>query len=176
MSHKSRKKKPQPNHNLENVIADKPSANNTNDQVQNIVQSLKRKYKQVLELKKELKPMEGSPALLEIKEDVKVVPIHVCTPRKTPYALQGSAQATLIELERLGVTRRVKEPTEWVLPCQFVPKKNRGARLVADLARLSKFIKRKVHPFAPAKDLLALIPSTAKSFALFDCKHGDISK
>ena len=90
MSHKSRKKKPQPNHNLENVIADKPSANNTNDQVQNIVQSLKRKYKQVLELKKELKPMEGSPALLEIKEDVKVVPIHVCTPRKTPYALQGS--------------------------------------------------------------------------------------
>ena len=100
------------------------------------------------------------------------MPIHVCTPRKTPYALQGSAQATIIEMERLDVTRRVNKPTDWVSPCQFVPKKNGGARLVADLVCLNKFIKRKVHPFAPAKDLLALIPSTAKFFAVFDCKHG----
>ena len=86
--------------------------------------------------------------------------------------MQGSAQETLEELERLGVTRRVHEPTDWVSPCQFVPKKNGGARLVAFLVRLNKFTKRKVHPFAPAKDLLALIPSTAKFFAVFDCKYG----
>ena len=117
--------------------------------------------------------MKGSPVLLEIREDVRVVPIYVCTLRKTPYALQGSAQATLIEQERLGVTRRVKEPTDLVLPCHFVPKKNGGACLVTDLVRLNKLIKRKVHPFAPEKDLLALIPSTAKFFAVFDCKHGN---
>ena len=37
---------------------------------------------------------------------------------------------------------------------------------------LNKFVKRKVHPFSPAKDLLALIPNTAKVFAVFDLKNG----
>ena len=37
---------------------------------------------------------------------------------------------------------------------------------------LNKFVKRRVHPFTPAKDLLALIPGTAKVFAVFDLKHG----
>jgi hypothetical protein len=37
---------------------------------------------------------------------------------------------------------------------------------------LNKFVKRRVHPFTPAKDLLALIPNTAKVFAVFDLKHG----
>ena len=73
---------------------------------------------------------------------------------------------------RLGVKRRVKEPTDWVLPCQFVPKKNGGGRLVTDLVGLNKFVKHRVHPFTPAKDLLALIPGTAKVFAVFDLKHG----
>ena len=72
------------------------------------------------------------------------------------YALQGSAEETLHELERLGVTRKVKEPMDWVSPCQFVPKKNGGARLVTDLVGLNKIVKRRVHPFMPAKDLLAL--------------------
>ena len=92
--------------------------------------------------------------------------------KKTVYALQGSAEETWHELERLGVTRRVKEPTDWVSPCQFVPKKNGGARLVTDLMGLNKFVKRRVHLFTPAKDLLALIPNTAKVFAVFYLKHG----
>ena len=37
---------------------------------------------------------------------------------------------------------------------------------------LNKFVKGRVHPFAPTKDLLALIPNTAKVFAVFDLKHG----
>ena len=95
--------------------------------------------------------------MLELKDNVKIKPTHIYTPRKTVYALQGSAEETLHELERLGVTRRVKEPKDWVSPCQFVPKKNGGARLVTDLVGLNKFVKRRVHPFTPAKDLLALI-------------------
>ena len=143
-----------------------------NDQCLAVVKKLKKKYKEVFEVGSELKPMKGRPVVLEVKDNVKVNPIHVCTPRKTAYALVGSAQETLEEYERLGVTRRVNEPTDWVSPCQFVPKKNGGARLVADLVRLNKSIKRKVHPFTPAKDLLALIPSSARFFAVFDCKHG----
>ena len=95
----------------------------------------------MFEVGSELKPMKGRPVVLEVKDNVKVNPIHVCTPRKTAYALVGSAQETLEEYERLGVTRRVNEPTDWVSPCQFVPKKNGGARLVADLVRLNKSIK-----------------------------------
>ena len=132
-----------------------------------MIQKLKKKYRAVFVVGKELKPMKGRPAILELKDDVKIKPTHIHTPSKTVYALQGSAGETLHKLERLGVTRRVKEPTDWVYPCQFVPKKNGGAQLVTDLVGLNKFVKRRVHPFMPAKDLLLLIPSTAKVFAVF---------
>jgi hypothetical protein len=92
-----------------------------------MIRKLKKKYRAVFVVGKELKPMKGPPAMLELKENVKIKPTHIYTPRKTVYALQGSSEETLHELERLGVTRRVKEPTDWVSPCQFVPKTNGGA-------------------------------------------------
>ena len=109
---------------------------NENNQCLVMIQKLKKKYRAVFVVGKELKPMKGRPAILELKDNVKIKPTHIYTPRKTVYALQGSA-----ELERLGATRRVKEPTDWVSPCQFVPKKNGGARLVTDLVGLNKFLK-----------------------------------
>ena len=116
-----------------------------------MIQKLKKKYRAVFVVGKELKPMKGHPAMLELKDNVKIKPTHIYTTRKTMHALQGSAEETLHELERLGVTRRVKESTDWASPCQFVPKKNGGARLVTDLVGFNKFVKRRVHPFTPAK-------------------------
>ena len=52
-----------------------------NDQIQ-IVQNLKNKFRKVFELEEELKPMKGNPAILELKEDVKIVPIQ-----GVPYVL-----------------------------------------------------------------------------------------
>ena len=61
-----------------------------NDQCLTIIKKLKNKYREVFEVGTELKPMKGRPVVLEVKDNVKVNPIHVCTPRKTAYALVGS--------------------------------------------------------------------------------------
>ena len=81
---------------------------NKNNQCLVMIQKLKKKYRAVFVVGKELKPMKGCPAMLELRKNVKIKPTHIYTPRKTVYALQGSAEKTLPELERLGVTRESK--------------------------------------------------------------------
>ena len=49
-----------------------------------IVLDLKKKYRVLFTIGDQLKPMEGKPAVLEVQDDVKVKPTHICTPRKTP--------------------------------------------------------------------------------------------
>ena len=50
-----------------------------NDQCLTIIKKLKNKYREVFEVGTELKPMKGHPVVLEVKDNVKVNPIHVCT-------------------------------------------------------------------------------------------------
>ena len=50
-------------------------------------------------------------------------------------------------------------------PMRFVAKLDGGMRLVADLVQLNKFVKRLVHQFMSAKDIINQIESDAKYFA-----------
>ena len=54
----------------------------------------------------------------------------------------------------------------------FVAKPDGGMRLVADLVHLNKFVKRPIHPFMSAKDIINQIESDAKYFATLDAKSG----
>ena len=65
---------------------------NKNNQCLVMVQKLKKKYKAVFVIGAQLKTMKGHPAILEMKDNIKIKPVHICTPRKTVYALQGSAE------------------------------------------------------------------------------------
>ena len=48
-----------------------------------------------------------------IKIDTSVSPV-IHPPRRIPTALRGKLKTTLDEMEKLGVIRKVEEPTDWV--------------------------------------------------------------
>ena len=96
-----------------------------------------------------------------------IKPLHVNTPRKTPYAYQGAAKGKFDHLVRLGILEKVEDVSEWCSPMSFVPKPDGDMRPVVDLVHLNKFVERPVHPFPTLKDILAQIPGTSKYFAVF---------
>ena len=135
------------------------------------VENLIHEYASVFEVGEKLKPMKGGPWKVELK-DGPIKPLHINTPRKTPYAYQDKAKAKLDHLVELGILEKVEGVSEWVSPMSFVPKPDGDVRTVADLVYLNNHVKRPVHPFPTPRDIVAMIPGTSKYFAVFDAKHG----
>ena len=54
----------------------------------------------------------------------------------------------------------------------FVAKPDGGMRLVADMVHLNKHVKRPIHPFMSAKDIMNQIEWDAKYFATLGTKSG----
>ena len=104
--------------------------------------------------------------------DGPIKPLHVNTPRKTPYSYQGASKAKLDKLVSLGILELVEGSSDWILLMSFVPKPDGDVRLVADLVHLNKYVKRSIHPFQCPKDIIAQIDMKAKYFAVFDAKSG----
>ena len=74
------------------------------------VDALKKEFEDVFKVNEELKIMEGDPMKIELIDNVVIKPLHVNTPRKTPYAFQGAAKARIAD-EKLKhhLDRREKE-------------------------------------------------------------------
>ena len=53
-----------------------------------------------------------------------VQPFAVTATRKVPFAWQEQVKNELDELERKGIIKEVKKPTEWRHPMVVVPKKD----------------------------------------------------
>ena len=105
-------------------------------------------------------------------KDGPIKPLHVNTPRKTPYAYQDKAKAKIDHLVELGILEKVDGVSEWCSPMSFVPKPNGDVRTVVDLVHLDKFVDRPVHPFPTPRDIVAMVPGTSKFFAVFDARNG----
>ncbi len=50
-----------------------------------------------------LRTMKGNPMRIHIKPDVKVIPLNVCTPRKTPIAYMDEAKKIIESDLKLGI-------------------------------------------------------------------------
>ena len=97
-------------------------------------------------------------------KDGPVKPIHVNTPRNTPYAYQGAAKGKLDHMVRLGILEKIEDVSEWCSPMSFVPKPDGDVRPVVDLVHLNKFVERPVHPFPSAQAIIQNLDSEAKFF------------
>jgi hypothetical protein len=128
-------------------------------------------FSSVFEVGKELKTMEGGPMHIHLKDE-KIRPLHICNPRKTPYAFQDTAKAKLDQDEALGIIEKFHGTSKWCSAMSFAPKPNGKVRSVVDLVHLNKFVERPTHPFPTPKDIMAQIPHTAKYFTVFDALHG----
>ena len=76
------------------------------------IKELMNEYEFVFKTDGKLKTMAGGPMKIELVDDVPIKPIHINTPRKTPYAYQNTAKAKLDQLLDLGILEKFDSVSE----------------------------------------------------------------
>ena len=74
-------------------------------------------------------------------------------------------------MEKLGVIRKVEEPTEWCSGIVVVPKPNANVRVCVDLTKLNESVCRERHILPSVEETLAQL-SNAKVFSKLDPNSG----
>ena len=108
-----------------------------------------------------LKPMSGGPASIElVNNGNRIIPTKVLIPRKIEINRQSAAREAIGKLVHQGILERVPNDvvTDWISPCSFVSKDGKKLRLVVDFRGLNKYVKRPVHPFPSAMEIVSKIP------------------
>ena len=119
------------------------------------------------------KGMDCPPLSLSLRDDPSIQPCRITTPRKVPMQLEEAAKVFLDTAVSDGVLTPVSEPTEWINPSMFLPKKDgKKVRLVVDLRQLNKLVRRPIHPFPCAREIMQSVQPTSTHFAKLDMLHG----
>ncbi len=105
---------------------------------------------------------------LEIKEDAKPV---IMPPRHVPMAIKPKLKDELTRLEKLGVIKKVNNPTDWVSSMVTVVKPNGKLRVCIDPLHLNKALKHSHYPLPVIEDILPDL-SQVKVFSKADCREG----
>ena len=116
-------------------------------------------------------PMRGTPMKIHLVDEG-VVPKRVCVARQVPLHQVKEAEALISDLEKKKIIAPVAVPTDWVSSAFFVPKPNGKVRLVTDYTDLNKYVRRPVHPFPSAREILQNIQADSKVFLKIDAVHG----
>jgi hypothetical protein len=135
------------------------------------VDKIKSDYSDVLSDKLNPNPIAGPPMHVELKEGA--VPRRCTIARQVPLRYQEEADKLIRELVDKKVIVPVPGHSTWISPGFFVPKADGvRMRLVTDYSHLNKWVKRPIHPFPSAKDIIQSIPPNAKWLAKLDAVHG----
>jgi len=138
-----------------------------------VQQLIEKEFEDVLSDTLKATPMKTpTPMKIHLYEG-KIWPKRVSAARLIPRQFIEEADKTTQDLVERKVITRVHEPTMWCSPAFFVPKNdNVRVRLVTDYTQLNRYVKRPVHPFPSAKEIIQCIPASAKVFAKLDAVHG----
>lgn len=79
--------------------------------------------------------------------------VHPC--RKVPFALQEKLKDELARMEKLGVIKKIDEPTEWVSSLVVVQKKTGALRTCLDPRDLNKAIRRAHFKLPTREEIMA---------------------
>ena len=141
--------------------------------VEDTLESLYREYEDILTDELPPNPMHGEPMHIELDESKRIIPKKVENCRRVPVHWENEADRLIAQLVADDVIEEVHEDTtDWVSPAFFVPKDNGKLRLVTDFTRLNLYIKRPIHPFPSASDIMQRIPVGAQWFAKLDALQG----
>ena len=107
-------------------------------------------------------PMQtGTDMHINLVDNIK--PFKTLLARRVPLHYEAEANKTIQDLIDKKVIVPVSETTDWCSPVFFVPKGDGvRVRLVTDYTRLNDFVKRPVHPFPSARDIIQSIPHGCK--------------
>ena len=82
-------------------------------------------------------------------------PYAIYAPRNVPIPLRPKVQEELNRMKKIGVIRKVSQPTPWCAGMVVVPKKSGSIRICVDLKPLNECVLREVHPIPKVDDTLA---------------------
>ena len=100
-------------------------------------------------------PMEIPGKSMHIYVQPNAVPNTISIARLVPLRMQCAANQVISDLLKKQVITKVNKPTPWCTPGFFVPKPNgTSVRLVTDYTKLNKFVKRPIHPFPSATEII----------------------
>jgi hypothetical protein len=105
----------------------------------------------------------GPKMRIELDETRDIRPLHVTTARQVPVHIQPMARKLMKELAAASAVVRCFEPTEWCSSGHFLLKAcGLKARLITDFQALNKAVKRPLHPFNSAVDLMRKVRPDAR--------------
>ncbi|XP_023806132.1 uncharacterized protein K02A2.6-like [Oryzias latipes] len=105
---------------------------------------------------------------IQLKEDAQPV-VHAA--RRVPAPLKEGLKKELDRMIRLGVIKKVNEPTDWVNSMVITKKKNGELRICLDPKDLNESIKRE-HYQIPTREEIISEMSGAKYFTKLDASQG----
>ena len=79
------------------------------------------------------------------------------TPRRIPLPMKSKVKEELNKMEKLGVIRKVDNPTNWCAGMVTVPKSNWKFRICVDLTKLNENVCRETYPLPKIDALLGEI-------------------
>jgi len=106
---------------------------------------------------------------INLKEEVE--PFVQSTPRRIAAARKQPLKEELGRMVKMGVIKKIEEPTNWCAPCVIVPKKNNKLRVCIDFTRLNKAVRREFHPLPTSEETLSAL-GNAKVFTKLDANCG----
>lgn len=92
-------------------------------------------------------------------------------PRRIPFVLQSKVKNELDKMEKMGVIRKVTEPTEWVNSMVITKKSMNNIRICLDPQNLNKYIIRERCKIPTFEEVVANMPN-AKYFSVLDASKG----
>ena len=118
-------------------------------------------------------PIIGPHMTIELIDDAPIIPKKIYNARPVPLHWQKDAKAMIDQLIKDDIIEEVHDQvSDWISPAFFVPKPNGKLRLVTDFTYLNRFVKRPVHPFPSADDIIRNIPQGSRFFAKLDAVQG----
>lgn len=112
---------------------------------------------------------KGLPYKISLKENAS--PYSLAVPRRLPIPMTERVAQELKRMEKLGVIRKVEQPTDWCAGMVIVPKANGTIRICCDFTRLNESIRRERHVLPSVQHLLASI-QRAQFFTKLDANSG----
>ena len=81
----------------------------------------------------------------EIQLTPNAQPFAITSPRRISPTMKSKVKAEIERMEKLGVIRKVEQPTKWCAGMVTVPKPNRKVRICVDLTKLNENMSRLTH-------------------------------
>ena len=114
--------------------------------------------------------IRGQPSNIELKDGT--VPYHISTPRHIPLPMLDKVKDEISRMVRLGVIRKVDQPTEWCHPIVIVGKPNNKIRLCIDLTKLNLGVKREFYQLESVEETISKLRTNCKVMSKFDANSG----